>query len=55
MAVTTKGTLLVEGHELTITNPNKLLWPEAGITKGDYLSKLSELSPYLLRYCRNRT
>lgn len=54
MAVTTKGTLLVEGHELTITNPNKLLWPEAGITKGDYLSKLSELSPYLLRYCRNR-
>lgn len=54
MAVTTKGTLLVEGHELTITNPNKLLWPEAGITKADYLAKLSELSPYLLRYCRNR-
>lgn len=54
MAVTTKGTLLVEGHELTITNTNKLLWPEAGITKGDYLSKLSELAPYLLRYCRNR-
>lgn len=54
MAVTTKGTLLVEGHELTITNPNKLLWAEAGITKADYLAKLTELSPYLLRYCRNR-
>ncbi|MDD9266663.1 non-homologous end-joining DNA ligase [Paenibacillus sp. GCM10023248] len=54
MAVSTKGTLLVEGHELSITNPNKLLWPEAGITKADYLAKLSELSPYLLRYCRNR-
>ena len=54
MAVTTKGTLLVEGHELTITNPNKPLWPELGITKADYLTKLSELSPYLLRYCRNR-
>lgn len=54
MAVTTKGTLLVEGHELTITNPNKLLWPEMGITKADYLAKLTELSPYLLRYCRNR-
>lgn len=54
MAVSTKGTLLVEGHELTITNPNKLLWPEMGITKADYLAKLTELSPFLLRYCRNR-
>jgi bifunctional non-homologous end joining protein LigD len=49
-----KGTLLVEGNELTITNPNKPLWPDLGITKADYLTKLSELSPYLLRYCRNR-
>jgi bifunctional non-homologous end joining protein LigD len=54
MAVTTKGTLLVEGHELTITNPSKPLWLEAGITKADYLAKLTELSPYLLRYCRDR-
>ena len=49
-----KATILVEGNELTITNPNKPLWPEIGITKADYLTKLSELSPYLLRYCRNR-
>ncbi|MFD0697597.1 non-homologous end-joining DNA ligase [Paenibacillus sp. GCM10027628] len=54
MAVTTKGTLIVEGNELTITNPGKPLWPEAGITKADYLAKLTELSPYLLRYCRDR-
>ncbi|NEW07033.1 DNA polymerase domain-containing protein [Paenibacillus sp. SYP-B3998] len=54
MAVLTKATLLVEGHELTITNPGKPLWPEAGISKADYLAKLTELSPYLLRYCRNR-
>ncbi|RTE08195.1 non-homologous end-joining DNA ligase [Paenibacillus whitsoniae] len=49
-----KGTLLIEGNELTITNPNKPLWPELGITKADYLTKLSELAPYLLRYCRDR-
>ncbi|KRE75378.1 non-homologous end-joining DNA ligase [Paenibacillus sp. Soil750] len=49
-----KAKLLVEGNELTITNPNKPLWPELGITKADYLTTLSELSPYLLRYCRNR-
>ncbi|MVP01426.1 non-homologous end-joining DNA ligase [Paenibacillus lutrae] len=49
-----KGTITIEGHELTITNPEKPLWPEAGITKLDFLQKLIELSPYLLRYCRDR-
>lgn len=50
----TQGTIVVEGKELTITNPDKPLWPEAGITKLDFLQKLIELSPYLLRYCRDR-
>ncbi|SEG69860.1 non-homologous end-joining DNA ligase [Paenibacillus sp. UNC499MF] len=50
----TQGTIVVEGQELTITNPEKPLWPEAGITKLDFLQKLIELSPYLLRYCRDR-
>src|SRR5690606_39820118 len=54
VARTTKGTILVEGEEVTISNPDKLLWPEAGITKKLYLEKLAEISPYLLRYCRNR-
>ncbi|GAB7054297.1 MULTISPECIES: non-homologous end-joining DNA ligase [unclassified Paenibacillus] len=59
MAVTakhkkTKGTLRVDGHELTITNPDKPLWPEKGITKAMYLEKLAQLSPYLLTYCKNR-
>jgi len=49
-----KGTIVIEGETLTITNPDKPLWPEAGITKGMYLQKLIELSPYLLKYCRNR-
>ncbi|WP_438434582.1 non-homologous end-joining DNA ligase [Gorillibacterium sp. sgz500922] len=49
-----KGTVVVEGHELTITNPEKILWPELGITKLEYLQHLMELSPYLLDHCRNR-
>lgn len=44
----------IEGHSLTITNPEKLLWPELGITKSMYLEKLIQLSPYLLRYCAGR-
>lgn len=50
----TKGTLIVEGRELTVTNPDKPLWPEKKITKAMYLQKLAELSPYLLTYCRDR-
>lgn len=49
-----KGTIQIEGQDITITNPDKPLWPEAGVTKSMYLQKLAELSPYLLKYCRNR-
>jgi bifunctional non-homologous end joining protein LigD len=54
MPIITKGTICIEGHELTITNPNKPLWPEMGITKLMYIEKLIFLSPYLLTYCLNR-
>ncbi|GIP22705.1 non-homologous end-joining DNA ligase [Paenibacillus sp. J22TS3] len=54
MPKTVRGTITVEGYEVPVSNPGKLLWPEAGITKRDYLKKLAELSPYLLTYCRNR-
>ena len=54
MAVSEKGTVVIDGHEITITNPNKPLWPEMGVTKLMYLQKLIALSPYLLKYCRNR-
>jgi bifunctional non-homologous end joining protein LigD len=54
MAVTTKSIVYIEGRELTITNPNKPLWPEMGITKLIYLEKLIALSPFLLAYCLNR-
>ena len=49
-----KGTLTIEGCEIQISNPDKPLWPEAGITKAMYLQKLAALSPFLLRYTRNR-
>ncbi|MGG1879950.1 DNA polymerase domain-containing protein [Paenibacillus cisolokensis] len=49
-----KGTLVIEGQEIQISNPDKPLWPEVGISKAMYLQKLAALSPFLLRYCRNR-
>ncbi|UQZ35081.1 DNA polymerase domain-containing protein [Paenibacillus sp. PK3_47] len=54
MPATIKGSITVDGQELAITNPDKPLWPEAGITKKIYLQKLAALSPFLLRYCRDR-
>lgn len=49
-----KGTVHVDGHDIQVTNPEKPLWPAAGVTKLMYLQKLLALSPYLLTYCRNR-
>lgn len=51
---TVKGVVTIEGHEITITNPDKPLWPEQNITKLVYLQKLIALAPYLLRYTRDR-
>jgi bifunctional non-homologous end joining protein LigD len=54
MSAEESGIVKLEGHEITVTHPSKLLWPEMGITKAAYLQKLVILSPYLLHYCRNR-
>jgi bifunctional non-homologous end joining protein LigD len=47
-------TVNVEGKELVITHPNKLLWPESGISKWQYIEYLTEMSRYLLPYTKDR-
>lgn len=54
MAAAKKGTIVIDGETIIITNPAKLLWPELGITKAIYLEKLAVLAPYLLHYCSGR-
>lgn len=44
----------VEGKEVTITNPDRVLWPELGVTKKEYIAYLTTVSPYLLPYTRDR-
>lgn len=44
----------VEGHQIKVTNPDKLLWEKSGLTKLDYLQHLARLAPYLIPYCENR-
>ncbi len=46
--------IMIEGQEVKITNPEKILWPELEISKLDYIKKLIELSPYILPHTTNR-
>lgn len=44
----------VNGQLLRITHPDKVLWPDLGLTKWDYVRHLAQLAPYLIRHARHR-
>ena len=46
--------LKIDGYDVNITNPKKILWPELEIRKIDYISGLIRLAPYILPYSSNR-
>ncbi len=46
--------ITIEDKEITISNPYKILWPQSGFTKLDYIHYLISVSPYLLAYTQNR-
>ncbi|MBA3957417.1 MAG: hypothetical protein H0X51_03345 [Parachlamydiaceae bacterium] len=50
-----EGSLLdVGGHELHMTNIDKVFWPKEGYKKGDLLLYHHEIAPYMLPYLKNR-
>lgn len=44
----------ISTNSFKITNPEKLLWPEEGITKADFLEYFAKISPYILPHIQNR-
>lgn len=42
------------GIALTLTNLNKVYWPEEGYTKRDMLNYYYQMAPYILPYLKNR-
>ncbi|WP_026478804.1 non-homologous end-joining DNA ligase [Alkaliphilus transvaalensis] len=44
----------IEGRELDITHPDKVLWPDKDINKLQYLQYLIEVSPYMLPFLKER-
>lgn len=49
-----KQTVSVGGHRITLTNLDKVLYPETGTTKGDVLAYYAEIAPLLIRYAADR-
>lgn len=41
-------------HEVELTNPDKLLWPEAGVSKADLVDVVLRLAPHQLPHVRGR-
>lgn len=50
-----RHTVQIEGRAVTLTNLEKLLWPEAQLTKADLLDYYARLFPYLRRHWLGRT
>ena len=44
----------INGHELTITNPDKIYWPDENITKGDVVNYYNSIHKYILPYLKDR-
>ncbi|WP_205499683.1 non-homologous end-joining DNA ligase [Rufibacter psychrotolerans] len=51
---TSEFTLELDGHQVPISNPDKLYWPEEGITKKDLVLYYQAMAPVLLPYLQDR-
>jgi len=47
-------TVLVDGHRLRLTNPDKVLYPESGTTKAEVLQYLMQVAPLMLPHLADR-
>lgn len=44
---------IIDGYAITITHPEKILFPQSGITKRDILSYYLLVAPYMVPLCKN--
>jgi bifunctional non-homologous end joining protein LigD len=48
------GEIEVDGHVIEITQPEKIIWENQGITKLDYIQYLLDVSSYLIQHAKER-
>lgn len=44
----------INGHEVKLTNQQKIYWPEEGFTKGDVIEYYNSVADYILPYLKDR-
>lgn len=44
----------IEDKEIVINRPDKLLWSNPDISKKEYILKIAELAPYIIKYAKDR-
>src|SRR5437764_9464748 len=44
----------IDGHDVKITRPGKILFPDDGITKGDLVRYYQRISPWMLPHVEGR-
>ncbi|MCI0140322.1 ATP-dependent DNA ligase [Arthrobacter bambusae] len=54
MATSQRERVNVEGHELTLTNLGKIIYPETGTTKAEVLEYYAAVAPFLIPAAANR-
>ena len=54
MSPKTKETLELDGHTLSLSNRDKVLWPRDGYTKGDLVAYYRAVAPYILPHLAGR-
>jgi hypothetical protein len=54
MSIKPAEILRVDGREVNITRPEKVLFPEDGITKGDLIRYYQRISPWMLPHLEGR-
>lgn len=50
----TSQTVEIEGHQLKLTNLDKVLYPATGMTKGEVLQYYLQIAPFILPYLEGR-
>lgn len=52
--VNINSTVSIEGRSFSLSNLDKVLWPEDGFTKGELINYYIEAAPYILPHLRKR-
>ncbi|WP_235426966.1 non-homologous end-joining DNA ligase [Cohnella kolymensis] len=50
----TNTVVTIENKEISISHPERILWPDAGVTKFQYIQYLMEIAPFMLPYTTDR-